>query len=65
MIYKFIALVVILLALLLASGDWQAEGTLRGFAIGGALAIKTGRRTVALSAHPYRPNRTFYYLIAR
>lgn len=65
MIYKVFALVALVLALLLTAGTSQVEGTLKGAAIGGTLAVSVGGRTVALAARCYRPNRTYYFLSVR
>lgn len=62
---KLLSFVAIVLALLLTSGFVNLEGTVRGAAIGGALALRTGGRTVTLRAHVYRPGRTYLVLTAR
>lgn len=62
---KLLALAIAVLALLFLSGDWQAEGTLRGPTIAGAVVIAARGRTVSVVGHCYRPGRTYYLLDAR
>lgn len=62
---KILSLAIVVLAFLLTSGFINLEGTLRGAAIGGALAVRTRGRTVTLRAHAYRTNRTYLVLTAR
>jgi len=65
MIHKLILLLVLTVSLFFFSGGaFLAEGTLRGPAVGGALSVRSGRRTMSLMAIGYRPNRTYYKLIA-
>lgn len=62
---RLLGFVAVILALLLTSGFVNLEGTVRGVAIGGALALQTGGRTVTLRTHVYRPGRTYLVLTAR
>ena len=65
MIYKAVASLAVALALLFTTGAFRIEGRLRGPAIAGILSVSFGGRTVALAAHSYRPNRTYFQLNAR
>jgi len=63
---KIILLLLAAVALFLFSaGAFEAEGTLRGPAFGGCLAVNVGSRTVTLTARRFRPNRSYYILRVR
>ena len=62
MLYKVLALIGLVLALLFTTDAFRAEGVLRGPDIGGLLAVSVGNRTVTLAAHNYRPGRTYFCL---
>jgi len=63
---KILCLLLATIALFLFStGAFEAEGTLRGPAFGGCLAVSVGQRTVTLAARRYRPNRSYYILRVR
>jgi hypothetical protein len=50
---------------LFSAGAFEAEGTLRGPAFGGCMAVSVGRRTVTLAARRFRYNRSYYILRVR
>lgn len=63
---KIILLVLVMIALFLFStGAFDAEGTMKGPAFGGRLAVSVGSRTVTLAARRFRPNRSYYVLRVR
>lgn len=51
--------------LLFSVGVFEAEGTMKGPAFGGCLAVSIGKRTVTLVAKRFRPNRSYYILRVR
>jgi hypothetical protein len=63
---KVILLLLAAVALFIFStGAFEAEGTAKGPAFGGCIAVSVGKRTVTLSARRFRPNRSYYTLRIR
>lgn len=63
---KFILLLLATLVLFLFSmGAFVAEGTVKGPAVGGRLAVRARGRTVTLQAVAFRPNRCYYVVNVR
>lgn len=65
MMARLLTIIVVGLVLLLTTGTFSVEGRLQGPALGGRLAVRTPGRSVTFAAVCYRPNKTYYKLIAR
>lgn len=61
----FLLLLATVALFLFSAGAFEAEGTMKGPAFGGCLAVSVGQRTVTLAARRFRPNRSYYILRVR